>query len=132
MSYVNEFRNLGLNPSDVADLSVGDEPSALDQVVSLFTATGVSESTASVHARSIRVPSFLNLTIEAMAKHSGLSVNKVIVQLLELASQEVLWAMPEEHRNAVFDIRSEMMSGLVKDETGIPRLGGEPSRPGEL
>jgi hypothetical protein len=103
--------------------SYTDQPTRLEMAISLFTRTGTSEFSGSVHARSIRIPSTENVTIDALAKYSGLSANKVICQLLEVALDEVFQGFSEDQRAQVFAIRGDMMKA-VADKEGYPVFPG--------
>lgn len=115
--------------------SYDNPPTRLEMAVGLFTRTATSDASGNVHARSVRIPSIENLTIEALAKYSGLSVNKVIVQLLEVALDEVFSAFTEQQRAELFAIRGKMMKDLIPADAtypAFPELGGEPSTQGEI
>jgi signal transduction protein with GAF and PtsI domain len=126
MSYIERFTTAE------QPVSYDEMPSRLDMAVSLFTRKGTSEAAGSVHARSIRVPTIENVTIEALAQHSGLSVNKVICQLLEVALEEVFIAMPDEQREEVIKTRSAILSANM-DKDGYPVFpGAEQAKKGEI
>jgi hypothetical protein len=112
--------------------SYDDMPTRLEMAVALFTRNATSDAQGSVHARSVRIPSIENLTIDALAKYSGLSANKVICQLLEVALDEVFQGFTAEQRQAVFEIRGQMMKALPKDKDGYVELGGEGASKGEI
>jgi hypothetical protein len=111
-----------LPPGAVLD-SYDEMPTRLEMAVALFTRTGTRESNGAVHARSVRIPSIENVTIEALAQHSGLSFNKVIVQLLEVALDEVFQAMPAEQRAQVLAKRGALMAEMC-DKDGFPVFPG--------
>ena len=119
-------------PSGVQLQSYDDMPTRLEMAVALFTRTATSEAMGSVHARSVRIPSIENVTIEALAQYSGLSVNKVIVQLLEVALDEVFQAMTEEQRAQVFAKRGALMKEMC-DKDGYPVFpGAEAPQAGDI
>lgn len=112
--------------------SYDEMPTRLEMAVALFTRTATSEALGSVHARSIRIPSIENVTIEALAQHSGLSFNKVVVQLLEVALDEVFQAMPAEQRAQVLAKRGALMKEMC-DKQGYPVFpGAEPAKVGDI
>lgn len=137
MSYINRFtasptqNDQALPESAMLD-SYDEMPTRLEMAIGMFTKTAISEATGTVHARSVRLPSIIHMTVEALSKYSGMSANKVIVQLLDVALDEVFQGMPSEHRAAIFQIRGEMLRALVKDDSGIPDLGGQISTQGEI
>lgn len=135
MSYIERFTAVENNqplPDGVMLDSYDEMPTRLEMAIGLFTKSATSESTGVVNARSVRLPSTINITIEALAKHAGMSANKVIVQLLDVALDEVFQGLPSEHRAAIFKIRGEMLRALVKDDSGIPDLGSDVSVEGEI
>lgn len=112
--------------------SYQEMPSRLEMAISLFTRNAKSEGNAVVHARSVRLPTIENVTIEALAKYSGLSVNKVIVQLLEVALDEVFQGFDEKERAEIFKIRGQIYGQMALDQNGYPITGGELSKEGEI
>lgn len=103
------------NPNGYTMESYDETPTRLEQTIALFTRTANSEAIGSVHARSIRVPTIENCTIDALAEHSGLSANKVIVLLLQVALDEVFQGMPEDERDQVFQRRARLLGQFVSD-----------------
>ena len=92
--------------------SYDEAPSRLDMAIGLFTRQATSDLVGSVHARSVRIPTIENATIEALAQFSGLSVNKVICSLLEVALDEVFQGLKDEPRAEIFRIRSAVLQRL--------------------
>ena len=101
------------NPNGYTMDSYDEMPTRLELAIALFTRSANSEAIGSVHARSIRVPTIENCTIDALAEHSGLSVNKVIVQLLQVALDEVFQGMPQDERDQVFHRRARFLGEVV-------------------
>lgn len=93
--------------------SYQEPPSRLDMAIGLFTRQATSEGIGSVHARSVRIPTIENATIEALAQFSGLSVNKVICSLLEVALDEVFQGLKDEHRAEIFRLRAAVLQRLA-------------------
>jgi len=115
--------------------SYDNPPTRLEMAVGLFTRSATSDAQGNVHARSVRIPSIENVTIEALAKYSGLSVNKVIVQLLEVALDEVFSAFSDKQRAELFAIRGQMLKDMIPAGStypAFPELGGEPAAKGEI
>jgi hypothetical protein len=111
--------------------SYNEMPTRLEMAIGMFTRTATSDAQGSVHARSVRIPTIENLTIDALAKYSGLSANKVICQLLEVALDEVFQGFTDEQRQEVFDIRRQMLKALPQKD-GFPVLGGDDAAKGEI
>jgi hypothetical protein len=119
-------------PVSPAQMQSYDEmPSRLEMAIALFTKTGTSDGMGSVNAISVRIPSIEYVTIEALAQFSGLSRNKVIVQLLEVALDEVFQGFTAEQRAEVFKLRGDIMRKNM-DEDGYPNFGGETAKEGEI
>lgn len=111
MSYIPRFTTVDY------PVSYDEMPTRLEMAIQLFTRQGSSEASGGVHARSVRIPTIENVTIEALAQYSGLSVNKVICQLLEVALEEVFQGLKDDQREEVIEIRSKLLRTLT-DETG--------------
>lgn len=109
-----------------------EPPTRLEMAISLLTKQGTSDAVGVVHARSIRIPTIENMTIDALAQYSGLSANKVICQLLEVALDEVFQGMSDQHRSEIFAIRGKLLKALPRDKDGYPQLGGENSKEGDI
>lgn len=101
-----------LDPSNFAD-SYTEQPTKLEMAISLFQKLGTSEGIGSVHPVSVRIPTIEYSSIQAMAKHSGLSVNKVIVELLQVALDEVWQGLDHDNRRALVQVRTEMIDKLI-------------------
>lgn len=93
--------------------SYPDEITKLDLVLALLQKTGKSEGHTAVHALSVRIPTFDYANIEAMAQHSGLSRNKIVCQLLDLALSEVWKGLDEENGKAINDLRMKIYMDMV-------------------
>lgn len=111
--------------------SYDEMPSRLEMAISLFTKTGTSEAMGSVQPISVRIPSIEFVTIEALAEYSGLSKNKVIVQLLEVALDEVFQGLKDEQRAEIFQIRGKLMMKNMRPD-GYPDFGTETAKEGEI
>lgn len=93
-----------------ATLTSYDEmPSRLEMAVDLFTNKASSDTIGAVRAYSIRVPLLEDATIKALHVYSGQTQNKVIVQLLQVALDEVFQAMPEADRESIFKLRASFL-----------------------
>ena len=94
-------------------MSYDETPTRLDMAVALFSKRGHSEGMGSVHARSVRIPTIENATIEAIAQYSGHSVNKVICELLAVALDEVSGSLSDEDWSEVKKIRSAILTDMI-------------------
>lgn len=94
------------------------EPTKMEMVVGLLSKTASSETNTSVHALSVRIPTIQYAAIEAMAQYSGISRNKVICELLDLAITNVLQEMESEHAEGIEALRAKLLMELVMDGQG--------------
>lgn len=94
-----------------------EPPTALEHAINMFERNGSSETIGSVHAMSIRLESVQYSTIEALARFSGMSRNKVISTLLGVALDEVWQGMDEKNRAGVQAIRSLLLSEIFSAPT---------------
>jgi hypothetical protein len=106
-------------------------PTPLRILVSQLQKNGSrSDKTTSVHALSLRIPTYDYATIEAIAQHSGVSRNKIVGQLIELALTEVFAALDNETSSALNDLRHQIYAKMLE-----PLSSGEQlpqSQQGEL
>ena len=93
--------------------SYHEMPSRLEMAVGLFTNKATSESIGAVRAYSIRVPLLEDATIKALHVYSNQAQNKVIVQLLQVALDEVFQAMDEKDRDEIFKLRAGFLGEAV-------------------
>lgn len=93
-----------------------EEITRLDMLLDLLQKTGTSEAVGSVHPISVRVPTIEFATIHALSKHSGLSVNKVVIKLLSVSLHDVWNGLTEENRKLVADIRAAELRRLLQSE----------------
>ena len=77
------------------------EPTKLEMAVGLFSHTATSETAGAVRSTSLRIPISEFAHIEAIAQHSGVSRNKVICTLLDLALPEILSNLPKTDRKTI-------------------------------
>lgn len=124
-----EFRAQQAIPPGYRPDGYDEPPTKLEMAIGLFQKLGTSEAVGTVHPISIRVPTMEFTSIQAMAKHAGLSVNKVVIELLQVALDEVWQGLNEENRNALFAIRNELITGLF---TPDGEMKAEVSKKGEI
>lgn len=107
-------------------------PAPLRTLVSQLKRNGVHvDKTTSVHALSLRLPTYDYATIEAIAQHSAVSRNKIVGQLLELAINEVFAAIDDETGKALNELRNKIYMDMVSSHlTGQEKL--PQSEQGEL
>jgi hypothetical protein len=93
--------------------SYSEMPSKLEMAIGLFQKLGTSEGMGSVHPISVRIPTIEYASIQAMSKHAGISVNKVIVELLQVALDEVWQGLNDENRRNLVAIRADLVGKLI-------------------
>lgn len=91
-----------------------EPPTKLEMLVSLVSRTAKSEAVGSVHPISVRVPTIPFATIQAVAQHSGMSMNKVIVQLLDVGLDELWSGLEQEECDQISTLRSAILQDLVQ------------------
>lgn len=90
-----------------------EPPTKLEMLVDQVSKSGSSEGTGSVHSISLRVPTIPFSTIQAIAKHSGMSMNKTIVALIDVALDELWKGLSEEDCNQIQALRAGYLRNLV-------------------
>lgn len=106
--------------------SYDELPTRLEIATALLTNKATSESMGAVRPYSIRVPLIEDATIKALHVYSGLSQNKVIVELLKVALDSVFQEMSEEDREQIFKLRGNIL-GETAYEVDQPQ-----GQPGEI
>jgi hypothetical protein len=100
-------------------------PTPLRVLVSQLKKNGSrSDKTTSVQSLSLRIPTYDYATIEAIAQHSGVSRNKIVGQLIELALTEVFSALDDDTSSALNDLRHKIYTNIVE-----PHLSGREQLP---
>lgn len=73
----------------------------LDHLVSMVAGTGRSESTFPTKAFSVRMPLDLAAKVRGMASHGNVTLNELMVNLLEFAVGEVYDSSDKKIQNAL-------------------------------
>lgn len=95
-------------------MQIDDEDvSKTDVLVSLLSNTGKSEFRGGVYPITARLPLHQMSVIRAMSKHSGMSVNKTIMELLDVAIDVAYRALPKKDAKAIHSIQSEIASEML-------------------
>lgn len=95
-----------------------NEPTKLEMFLAEIQKTGTSESVGSVHSVTVRLPSVEFATIEALCRTSGLARNKVIVNLIQVALDEMWRGVDPEMRDVVAGLQGIVLRDLVQDDEG--------------
>lgn len=94
------------------------EPTKLEMFLAEIQKTGTSESVGSVHSVTVRLPSVEFATIEALCRTSGLARNKVIVNLIQVALDEMWQGVDPEMRDVIAGLQGIVLRDLVQDDDG--------------
>lgn len=95
-----------------------EPPTKLEMLVALVSKTAKSDAYGSVHPLSVRVPSVPFATIQAISQHSGMSMNKVICALLDVALDELWGGLSEEDCEPIAVLRSTILRDIMTGERG--------------
>lgn len=94
------------------------EVSKLEMFLAEIQKTGTSESFGSVHSVTVRLPSVDFATIEALCRTSGLARNKVIVNLIQVALDEMWKGVDPEMHDVIAGLQGIVLRDLVQDDQG--------------
>jgi hypothetical protein len=92
-----------------------EPPTKMEVLVEQVRKTATTEAIGSVHPISVRIPTIAYTTLQAVSNHSGMSMNKLIVSLLDVALDEMWHQLSEEDQSRISELRSGYL-GLVMDE----------------
>lgn len=95
-----------------------NEPTKLEMFLAEIQKTGTSESFGTVHSVTVRLPSIEFATIEALCRTSGLARNKVIVNLIQVALDEMWRGVDPETRDVISGLQGIVLRDLVLDGEG--------------
>lgn len=85
----------------------------LDHVLGILEKRASSEFHGAMHPISVRLPIVTAATVDAFAKHSGHSKNRILIELLELAIEEVTSQISDEDGACISKLRSKILQDLV-------------------
>lgn len=102
-----------------------DEISKLDFFLSEVQKQGKSEAMGVVHTVSVRFPTHVLSTIDALARASGMSRNKVIVQLVDVGVDEMWRGVDPEFRDIVASLQVRVAGELLGAEKFENAVEGE-------
>lgn len=94
------------------------EPTKLEMFLAEIQKTATSEAVGSVHSVTVRLPSVEFATIEALCRTSGLARNKVIVNLIQVALDEMWQGVDPEMRDVIAGLQGIVLRDLVQDDDG--------------
>lgn len=85
----------------------------LDHVLGMLEKRASTEFHGAMHPISVRLPIITAATIDAFAKHSGHSKNRIIIELLELAIEEVTSQIGDEDGENITRLRARILGDMV-------------------
>lgn len=94
-----------------------EPPTKLEMLIAQVSKTATSEGIGSVHPISVRVPTIPFSTIQAVSQHSGMSMNKVIIALLDVGLDELWRGLDQEECDAIQTLRSEILQRVLQGST---------------
>lgn len=93
-----------------------DIPTELEQTVSLIAKSLQKEEVGVIKALSIRMPLMVFASLKAIADHSGLSINRVAVQLMRVGLDAVSEALPPDDACEIADRRTAIIQEILKGQ----------------
>jgi len=102
-----------------------EQPELIDMLLAQINKTGKSEYHGGVHAISVRMPTFLYGTVEALCKHSGMSRNKLICQVLEVGMERVFEGLTEDDFRSISKLRYDAIVELASSTPVEQAKAGE-------
>ena len=95
-----------------------NETTRLEMFLAEIQKTGTSETVTSVHSVTVRLGSIEFSTIEALCRTSGLARNKVIVNLIQVAIEEMWKGLDPDMHNVIAGLQGIVLRELTHDEDG--------------
>jgi hypothetical protein len=92
-----------------------DEVSKMDLLMSLFHNKGSSEFSGVVKSLTVRIPIGDFSSIEAFSRHTGMSKNKVIVRLLEVALDSCIKGLDSKNRAEFDQLQSQVLNEMQNE-----------------
>jgi hypothetical protein len=94
-----------------------EPPTKMEVLVGQLQKTMTAESIGGVHAISVRMPTIPYVTIQALSQHSGMSMNKLIVSLIDVALDEVWQQLSEEDQERISELRTGYIKLVMQSST---------------
>lgn len=89
----------------------------LELLVSMVSKQGSFESYGWIQTVSVRMPGHMACTFDAIAEYSGVSRNKVVVQALEVALNQLMVRLSADDRKRIEEQRSLILGKRVQAMT---------------
>lgn len=88
-------------------------PDEFGMLEAMITKTGAVEDRSVTHSVSVRLPTNEFCLVEAIAKHSGVSRNRIILQMIRVSIERLNEELPEVELEAIHALRSELHSQFI-------------------
>lgn len=95
-----------------------EAPSNMDMLLGMVSKTADENTSAWIQPLTVRMPVILATTLDALAKYSGQSRNKLAVKALESAMDTLWEQLPEADRTEIEAIRAELIADRLQSATG--------------
>jgi len=92
-----------------------EDVSKMDILMSQLQNQGKSEYSGGVKGITVRLPVLQFAAIEALSRHSGMSKNKVMVELLDVVIATAVEALDRPNRKAFNKLQSEVLAQLADE-----------------
>lgn len=109
----------------IATDELNEQPSELEQAVSLISKSASHSEVGAAQALTVRLPVLVFATIRAFSEHSGQSMNKITGQLLRVAIDAVQEELPPEDANAIARMRNMICAELLHPGQTSLQLEGD-------
>lgn len=91
-------------------------PTELELTVGLLAKSATMQEVGAAKSLSVRMPWPIFATVKAMAEYSGLSLNRVVLQLMRAGVEAVGEALPDADGRAIAEIKSRILREMADAE----------------
>lgn len=84
----------------------------LECLVGIVEKTATSEYSGQMNPVSVRLPIDIAAMVYALSQHSGVSKNKMMVELLDLGIETLWGALKKKHKVVIHELQGQMLAGL--------------------
>ena len=95
------------------DIEEQEDVTKLDILVSMLANSGKSQYSGGVHAITVRIPTVQMAWLQAFSKHSGMSLNKTIAEVLEVGIDLAVANLPKKDFRAISKASGEFAVKLT-------------------
>jgi hypothetical protein len=109
-----------------------DSSTRLSMFLAELQRTANFDSSSSVHAVTVRIPTSEFSQIEGFVSYSGMARNKVIVHLIQVGIEQVLKELGPEVKKPLFEQTVDALRSMYTDGEGNFSKALEASNKGEI